>query len=292
MVKVIDLQQNTPEWKEWRRWKIGASLAPVIMGVSPFQTKLQLWETILLEKETIPNAAMIRGASMEAKARDWLNEHYSDYGLRFQPACLQDDHFPWMIASLDGWISSSYVARACEIKCPGQEAHLIALNGEVPAYYMPQLQHQMYVAQIDEILYVSFDGENGVVLTVKKDWDYINNQLIPQETSFYESLLNFKAPEASDKDIVTIADPEAISDALLYENLLQEIGMLEKSAEECKARLIIAAKHGRAKIGKLKIMKIMRKGAVDYEKIPELKCVNLEKFRKSPVESWRVTVSS
>jgi len=35
--------------------------------------------------------------------------------------------------------------------------------------------------------------------------------------------------------------------------------------------------------------KILRKGSVDYTKVPELEGVDLESYRKSEVESWKLT---
>jgi len=35
-MKVVDLEQGTPQWLAWRRAGIGASEAPVIMGLSPW----------------------------------------------------------------------------------------------------------------------------------------------------------------------------------------------------------------------------------------------------------------
>ena len=43
---IVDLQQNTPEWLEFRRLRIGASDAPVIMEVSPYTTPYTLWERL------------------------------------------------------------------------------------------------------------------------------------------------------------------------------------------------------------------------------------------------------
>lgn len=293
----VDLDQNTDAWKEWRRWKIGASMAPVIMGVSPFQTKLQLWEQIVLGSEKAPSKAMIRGSQMEEKARAWVNEHYSDHGLRFRPACLQHDSLPWMIASLDGWIchlpgTDLEIKKAVEIKCPGTDAHMLALSGEVPHYYMPQLQHQMVVANLNEILYVSFDGENGVAIPVKRDDKYVREMLLPQEAAFYNSLLDFKAPEPCDKDVVAIDNPEASNAAEKYFELGAKIEELEKEMGNLRKFLIESANHNRAIIGKARLTKVMRKGNVDYGKIPELKGVNLDKYRNAPIESWRITAVS
>lgn len=46
-MQFLNLLQNTQEWEKFRLQKIGASDAPIIMGVSPWKTPFQLW----LEKQ-------------------------------------------------------------------------------------------------------------------------------------------------------------------------------------------------------------------------------------------------
>ena len=65
--------QGTPQWKEFRKWKIGSSSAASIRGVG-FKTPLQLFESIMEETETPINDAMRRGTNMEPIARAWLNQ--------------------------------------------------------------------------------------------------------------------------------------------------------------------------------------------------------------------------
>lgn len=40
------------------------------------------------------------------------------------------------------------------------------------------------------------------------------------------------------------------------------------------------------------VRKATRKGNVDYKKIPELSVVDLEQYRKSPIEYWEIKVST
>lgn len=42
-MQFLNLLQNTQEWEKFRLQKIGASDAPIIMGVSPWKTPFQLW---------------------------------------------------------------------------------------------------------------------------------------------------------------------------------------------------------------------------------------------------------
>src|ERR1043165_6024764 len=139
-MKIIPVKQGTPEWHEFRKDKIGASLASVIMGVCPWKTPLQLYNEMKGIIDQAPTSAfMERGIEMEAQARSQF-EYLK--GKTFPSIVVQDDHLPWMIASLDGWNEEEKCL--VEIKCPGMKAHQIALRGQVPDHYYPQLQHQMY----------------------------------------------------------------------------------------------------------------------------------------------------
>ena len=44
--RLINLEQGTYEWLEWRMGGLGASDAPVVMGVSPYSTSRTLWERL------------------------------------------------------------------------------------------------------------------------------------------------------------------------------------------------------------------------------------------------------
>jgi predicted phage-related endonuclease len=82
---------------------------------------------------------------------------------------------------------------AVEIKC-GKASHKLAEKGEIPIYYRAQLQHQMFVASLDEIDYFSFDGTNGILLTVKRDDDFIN-EMVDMELEFWYCVTHLTPPE-------------------------------------------------------------------------------------------------
>jgi hypothetical protein len=62
----LDFEQSTEEWLSWRRGGIGASDAPVVMGLSPWQKEGEL---LLLKTgqrlERPANDAMQRGKRLE-----------------------------------------------------------------------------------------------------------------------------------------------------------------------------------------------------------------------------------
>jgi len=71
---MIHLTQQTPQWHEMRKSMIGASDAPVIMGVSPWKTQHQLWlEKLGLYKQE-SGWHMQRGLELEEGARNLFRE--------------------------------------------------------------------------------------------------------------------------------------------------------------------------------------------------------------------------
>src|ERR1700685_3274228 len=97
---LLNLRQNTPEWSVYRKGKIGASLAPVIMNVSPWQTPYQLWEEMLeIRPPKAQNAAMRRGLDLEQKARNLFE---IETGISVSDAVYENGAVDWLFASFDG----------------------------------------------------------------------------------------------------------------------------------------------------------------------------------------------
>ena len=96
----VELDQNTTEWLEFRKNRIGASDASVIMGASPWKTPLELWkEKIGLQEESYTSMAMQAGKDLEEIARPIVSNVLN---CDFKPAVYVHDEYNWMMASLDG----------------------------------------------------------------------------------------------------------------------------------------------------------------------------------------------
>jgi len=278
-----ELKQGTQEWLEWRRNRIGASDAPIIMGESPWKTPYQLWQEKVGVIEPPPmNAAMRRGHEMEPLARAAFE---MTIGEDVYPQVKAHPDYPWMIASMDGLSLCGKIA--VEIKCPGHQTHMKAVEGSVPEHYMAQLQHQLAVCDLEYIYYYSFDGENGVMLKVERDDDYIKS-LIEKEKAFYQHVQDLTEPELSDRDFVEqgqdwVDIAEEARHAMEMEKLWKD------RAKEAKERLQNISDGHFCKGGAYRFSFYHRKGSVQYNKIPELEGVDVEKYRKSPSIVWRLT---
>jgi len=296
MPKLIPLLQGSKEWLAWRKWKIGASMSSAVMGISPWQTPTQLWESIVLDTSLEKNFAMERGSRLEKDSLRLHNKSHEFCG-DFLPACFEHSTIPWMIASMDGAIvyapgvmnGQCSVIAAIEIKAPGKEAHSMALNGIIPPYYYPQVQHQMVVCDLQKMDYISFDGVENVVVTVLRDDEYITKQLMPKLATFYQSLIDFKPPEPGDKDLIEITNLDALKMAREYSEITHNIEELQKVQERLKEQICGYATHGRCKIGDLRVTKVMRRGNLDYQKFLKDKDLKVpDSYRKENSVSWRI----
>lgn len=273
------MKPNTQEWLEFRKQHVGASDAPIIMKQSPFKTPYELWqEKLSLVPTPETNAAMQRGHDLEPIAKQELERKLD---MPLQSKIKLSIERSWMMASLD---AISFDERTiAEIKCPGKADHDTALSGRVPEKYYAQLQHQMVVCELDAAYYFSFTGDENVLLEVHRDEKYIRNLLIEEE-KFWLCVQNFEVPELLDRDYVYHGDAHW---AKLAERL-KAIRELQAEEEAIKKELIALAQGKNAMGAGIKLAKCTRKGAVDYAKIPELKTVDLEAYRKKSSEYWKV----
>lgn len=188
----VNLQQGTDEWLRWRKEGIGASEVPIIMGTSPWSTIAKLYsdKLELNPKPFTDNFAMQRGRENEPVARD-LFEY--EVGRKYPAITIESVTHPFMKASLDGYNKETHTI--LEIKVPGRADHKLAIQGQIPDKYYPQLQHQLLVAGSDLAYYVSldmskFDG-GIIVVEVKADKIY-QRRLLRRAKYFWHHVVNKK----------------------------------------------------------------------------------------------------
>ena len=185
-----DLQQGTTAWLAWRRGGIGASDAPVIMGVSPWMDLDTLWlDKTGRHRRGSSNAAMRRGQRLEPVARE---RYVRATRLPVEPVCLEHGAHRWMRGSLDGLSSDGSVV--LEIKCPGEADHGVARRGAVPEKYLPQLQHLLAVSGARVCHYWSYRDGEGALVEVAPERRYIR-ELIERERRFWQHVLDDRRPQ-------------------------------------------------------------------------------------------------
>ena len=293
--RFLKFEQRSPQWHEWRLTRITASEAAIIMGVSPYATPHVLW---MRKKGLIPpqpdNPGMARGRALEDEAIALYN---AETGNMVAPACIErtEAGLEWMAASLDGLDIFGTVL--CEAKAPNLQDHELAIQGEIPEKYWPQLQHQLACKPDAEVnhywSYRPGHDQPTALVEVYRDEAYIA-EMIEKEKAFYESLQGDTPPgggEWADLESAYLA-------ALAHEE------EAKAAVKEIKDALIAAVPEGHQKgEGERVSVSLSKpgKGSVNYRKaldavlplLPdeELERFDLDAYRNAPSKpSWRVTV--
>ena len=278
------MEQGTQEWKDFRRSKIGASDAAVILGMSPYKTKFELWEEKVLGKDQEQNSAMARGSALESEARECFEKLTN---IPILPKVVIHTERDWQMASLDGITFDGTII--VEIKCPNKEVHALAEKGSLPEYYMAQVQHQFAVTGALKGYYFSYNGKQGVLVEVFPDDKFIE-KMLKEEEKFYNLMVNKEAPELTDRDFVVREEKSFLELMEEYKEVADEIDVLKLAQDGIRDKLIDLAAGKNSICSKGKMTRSICKGQVDYKLVPELIGVNLEPYRKPPCEKWRITV--
>lgn len=171
-VRVIDMQQNSPEWFELRRTKKTASETPIIMGLSPWSSPSQLAIEKFSSTPPAPldNAAVRHGHLHEPVARSIFERQYE---LHMPPTVMVRGDF---MASLDGW--NKRENKILEIKCPfglnQSDTWIKACDDEIADHYYAQIQHQLMVSGASRCNFWVFDTQRrkGIRVVVEPDERY------------------------------------------------------------------------------------------------------------------------
>jgi putative phage-type endonuclease len=298
------------EWLEWRRLGIGGSDAPVVMGVSPYASPYMLWEEKTKRKTDDKKNTFIldKGNKYEPFARAKYELH-NDAAMPAMRAIHKD--IPWLRATMDGFNVEQNVG--IEIKYIGEEEHeRIKKEKTLPFHHYVQVQHQLIVTGAKWIDYLSFyvesgknengekiipDPKNGKleIVRVELDHEFLKNYMAIAE-KFWSNVTSDTPPDLIDMDVRLIEKHDDIansyiktSELLSCANIL--IKKIELDLEDIKKQIInISKDYAKVTFGStgLVVVKGSRKGTVQYEKIPELKNVDLDMYRKESSTTYSI----
>ena len=285
MSAVLKLVQGSPEWHEYRQSMRNASESAAVLGISPWITPYQLWTIKTGRSTQAVTPPMQHGTKMEPEARAAYETHT---GNLMQPLVLQDGHYS---ASLDGInLKGDLIV---EIKCPfrGKSAPLWkeANEGRVPGHYAAQVQHQLMVAGASTAHFWVYAEGEGMLITLKRDEELMS--LIREAWDDFAQYLDTDTPPPLvDADWAQRTDEAWSSAALAYLEAKAKADAADVVLEAARKALVGLLYHPRESGEGVNVVKLWKAGNVDYKAIPQLKGVNLDRYRGKGREEVRVTV--
>ena len=238
MSTILSLIQGSPEWHEHRARFRNASETSAVMGLSPWLTPYMVWELKTGRRVQEVNYAMKRGTEMEPIARA---AYEKETGTVMEPVVMVEGEYS---ASLDGISFAGDLV--LEVKCPLQgresETWKTAETNQVPLHYYWQVQHQLMVSGAELAHFYVFDGEVGLLVEVKPNYEDIA-KLRQAWDEFMVFVESNSPPPLSAADTVTRDDAEWQMAAKNYVSAKQAAEEAAKAIDNAKTKLTDLAKH-------------------------------------------------
>jgi len=233
------LNMSREDWLAARHESIGASEAASILGLNPWQSKIDIFiQKTSREINQDDNLNMWLGREMEPLLKKLFEEEtgktvHNDYKIRIDP------EYGFLTTNLDGMVVGE--------KVPVEYKTMSKWSGEVPDYYFCQLQHQMMVTGAPYIYYavlVLGDWKQFIVEKFERNDEFIAKMRQELVSFWQDNVLQEIQPEPETEDDAkklyrdTFADSAVVMDDNLRERIeyLQErLSKKKEIDEEIKA---------------------------------------------------------
>lgn len=201
---------RSPEWLKQQIATIGSTAAGVIAGVSPYQTRRELYHTMVDAMEgrispSMMNDDMRRGLLTEPLHRqlleDELGKTVHDHN---QDDFITEERYSWAHALPDGWLfGDEYPEIPVQLKCPRTASwHKIKLDG-IHGHWVIGTQHTLAItgAPYEHFSVLNPETMRLIHFDVKRD-DSIIASLMELEREFYAMVLERRAPTDDVPDVI------------------------------------------------------------------------------------------
>jgi len=195
-MKKFDIEQNTPEWFEFRHNHIGASDVSSILGINPYKTIYEVYKDKTENAVHEENEDTKRGHDKEPLAR--MN-FVKTKGIELMPTVVESDEYSFISSSLDGISEDDKFIY--EAKAPKYENYLKAVNAPIPPMHLIQIQTQLWVTKAEKCFYNPYwsDDENFVIEVLP---DLETQQLIVEKCKWFWDLVQNRGMEFNEAEKV------------------------------------------------------------------------------------------
>lgn len=295
---MIDITNHTNDGRtftEDRTKHIGASSISIIMGISPYTSPYSYWE-IMTKRKPAPDLSgqfqVQKGLRLEAPIRE---EFERATGRKYKDGNFYTHPVHSFIGGRDDGFC--YEDKSClEIKCMGRDNHNNVAQGIIPEHYILQTQYEMGLNGALRCHFISgYEDMKTKELfinecTVERDQKVIDTLFNAAVNFWNNHVLADVPPEFTDADTNIIMDETFAQYAESYKLLKADIKKAEDQLEEIEEKLKSFCSDRPRNVGNgLSLSKVVRVGAIDYKAIPELKDVDLTKYRKKSTEYIKIS---
>lgn len=288
------IEQRTPEWHAQRLGRVTASNVGAILGLSPYQTRSDVLRAMVraslgAEPEFTGNVATQHGSFHEEGARV---EFEMETGLTVEK-CGFFEWEDWLGASPDGLIGGEGI---WECKSPygirKDEKPQFKSIKDMPHYYA-QIQIQLWCSGRSLCDFYQWAPNGTKWETVQKNDKWLNAN-IPILRQFHAEYLDALAGDTSEYLAplrLTIDTPAAHKAMQEWDELKEQIELLEERKKDLLAELVEMGKGRDATIAGRKLTRVEKAGSVSYakvvkEKLPDL---DLTPWTGKATEYWKIT---
>lgn len=298
------------QWLEARRYSIGGSEAPAIVGLSKWSTPYSVWANKMgLTKPVEANEAMRQGTDLE----DYVARRFMEqtgkrvYNTNF---LYKNNDYPFAHANVDRLIYGEDAGLECKTT---SEMNLKKFkNGEYPESYYVQCMHYMMVTGCTHwYLAVLVYSKGFYVFRIDRDEEEISS-LARQEAEFWKHIENNTPPAVDGKeatsealsevfaetseDVIDLNDSESAEMYLdIISKLEAEIKEKEEAVERWKNDLkLLLGNHEKAICKNYSVSWKMQAGRKTFDKArlskehPELNISDYERIG-TPYKAFKIT---
>jgi putative phage-type endonuclease len=283
-MKVLNLEQQSQEWLEFRNKGIGGS---DIASIARIKGAFKSYDDVLKDKAGFKSEApsaflqqlFQQGHEWEEVVRNSFN---NDLGYNFKPLVAVHDEHENFFASFDG--ADEDKQTLLEVKYCSTDSKFSEYSKKIPKHYFAQVQWQLFISGYEKAI-IAFVNANGSVSAHHITPDIKQIAVLTEcAHDFSAQLEAFKATAQTPAVITGITSPDIETLISLKQTEKALKAKLDELSDEInKIATNILTEHKAVKIenDQVSIQIIEKQGGIDYSKIPELENINLNLYRKT-----------
>lgn len=235
-MRIVNIEQSTDVWLDWRRQGLGSTDIAAISGLSKYKTAMDVFEDKKgLSFPILDNHAMAMGRLKEPEIRDDYNKHT---GTNHIPICVESLEFPFLKGSLDGFDKKTN--SVLEVKFSQFPKMAIVFRGnDVETFkdsymsYFCQVQYFMYLTKSHKCDISTQDRHGTLIyMEIPRDDAFIKMIVGNAKKFWIDHIMKNTPPGLMKGDFLILDDQDAVETAKKLKEV--EIRRKTRAQEEKK----------------------------------------------------------